>query len=324
MTKVYSRVWITWEKQIRNKSLSRKFDAKLYEFDYPQSALPRYIKSIVKTLVVLFGQRPKVVFVQNPSIVLALLAVLSKCILGNILVVDAHNVGLYPSGKLFKLLAKIILKYSSFTIVTNHALADYVELMGGRPLIIPDPLPSFHNEHELRCMDVDATAVLFICSWANDEPYLEVFKAAESLPQFRFYVTGRSKGRELEYGKPLPNNVILTGYLSDDEYHKKLATSLAVIDLTTRENCLVCGAYEATALERPFIVSNKKAIRDYFVKGCVYIENTAPDIVAGIGLMNENYNELKKSIVIGRAEIETRWNNFFNIALNKLQDKMSK
>ena len=314
MKENFCSTWITWEKQIRNRSLSQKFKAELYEFDYHGNRIARYCKCILKTVGILYKRRNGIVFVQNPSVVLALLALLMRPLFRYLLIIDAHNAAIFPEKKWLKHIATFIFKAADFTIVTNQNLAQVIQNNGGNALILPDPLPTFHDEKNLRELATQSHTVLFICSWASDEPYFEVFKAAESLQDFRFYVTGRSKGKENGYGKPLPINVVLTGYLSDDEYHKKLATSGVIVDLTTRENCLVCGAYEATALERPFIVSDKKAIRDYFKKGCIYVENTTEHITRGIMLMATQQNELKKQVILGRTEIEINWNLLFEKA----------
>lgn len=314
MDKNFCSTWITWEKQIRNRSLSQKFNAKLYELDYHGNQFVRYWKCIFNTISILHKRRNGMVFVQTPSIVLAFLALIMRPFFRYMLIVDAHNAGIFPEKKWLVYIAELILKKADFTIVTNQKLAEVIKNKGGNPLILPDPLPIFHDQKTLMDMDIELNNVLFICSWASDEPYFEVFKTAETLQDFAFFITGRSKGKEHGYGKPLPKNVVLTGYLSDDEYHKKLATSGVIVDLTTREDCLVCGAYEATALERPFIVSDKKAIRDYFKKGCIYVENTTEHITRGIMLMATQQNELKEQVILGRTEIEINWNLLFGKA----------
>lgn len=321
MNENLSSVWITWEKQVRNRSLSGRFNAVLYEYDFSGNQLLRYAKCIFKTLGVIYRGRKGVVFVQNPSVVLALLAVTMKFLLGYLLVVDAHNAAIFPRQKWLQRIAAFIVRRSDFTIVTNQNLADVISQRGGSPLIIPDPLPVFHNENYLRSLAVQAKKVFFICSWASDEPYFEVFKAAESLPDFTFYVTGKSKGKELGYGKALPGNVVLTGYLPDDDYHEMLATSGVILDLTTRDDCLVCGAYEATALERPFVVSDKKAIRAYFQSGCLYVDNNAKDIASGIVQMVEEYVNLKANVESSRLEMTEQWQSLFQKTQSRLLEK---
>ena len=56
----------------------------------------------------------------------------------------------------------------------------------------------------------------------------------------------------------------------------------ATIDLTTRENCLVCGAYESLAAGKPMILSKTRALMNYFSQAAVYVEHTAEDLERGI------------------------------------------
>ena len=50
------------------------------------------------------------------------------------------------------------------------------------------------------------------------------------------------------------------------------------MDLTTRDNCLVCGAYEGVAAGKPLILSDSRATREYFSRGVVYTDNTPESI----------------------------------------------
>ena len=59
-----------------------------------------------------------------------------------------------------------------------------------------------------------------------------------------------------------------------DEYVSMLYSVDATIDLTNRENCLVCGAYESVAAGKPMILSKTQALMEYFNKGAVYVEHT--------------------------------------------------
>ena len=72
----------------------------------------------------------------------------------------------------------------------------------------------------------------------------------------------------------------LTRYLSEDDYVALLRDADVIVDLTTRENCLVCGAYEALALARPLVVSETAALRELLGNGALYTRNVRGDIVA--------------------------------------------
>ena len=279
-----ARIWITWERQRRNHSLSSALGAELFEIRLPGGRVGRYWRSIRRTLSILRRHSPELVFVQNPSIVLAALATTWGRLTRTPVVVDAHNAGVMPfEGRRAwaNLLIKLIFRAARLTIVSNPALQAPVERAGGRAFALPDPMPSIGGS------GVPGTAgpaqVLFICTWAPDEPYLEVIEAARLLGDgVTVHITGRSHGRELAYGRPLPPNVVLTGFLPEHDYESLLRRSDVVIDLTTREDCLVCGAYEAMAVGRPLLVSDTRALRAYFDRGTLYTDNTAGDIAARV------------------------------------------
>ncbi|MFO0754190.1 MAG: glycosyltransferase family 4 protein [Thermodesulfovibrionales bacterium] len=279
------KVWITWETQRRNDSMSRHLNARLYRFDIRRSRLLRYVISLGKTVRVLLRERPGLLFVQNPSLVLALFGVSYGRLFGIPVIVDAHNAGVFPFGgqkRWANRMTRWLFSGAAFTIVSNERLAEYVRQKGGRPVALPDPLPELGGCGEKRGLR-GRVNVLFICSWAADEPYREVIRAAELLEKdVVIHITGSSRGREGRAGGSLPPNVVLTGYLSEEDFVGMLQSCDVVLDLTTREDCLVCGAYEATAAEKPLIVSDTKALRDFFCKGTLYADNTPEDLAEKI------------------------------------------
>lgn len=285
-------LWVTWENQLRNRTLSQNFNAELREVrPRTDHGLIRYLCCIRATVPLLVRWRRKRVVVQNPSLVLALLAIVMKPVLRYQLIMDAHNAGLWPMEGRFRflnLIASLLLRASDYVIVSNRELADYVIAKRGRPLVIPDPLPMH------LCQDLPATpaipgsvesaqaTVVFVCTWASDEPYEEVIQAAAYVPNASFYITGNSRGKEQGIKCAISPNVCLVGYLVDSEYRDLVARADLIIDLTTRQSCLLCGAYEAVALEKPFVLTNTAALREYFSKGGVHVENNADSIAAGV------------------------------------------
>src|SRR5690606_7038749 len=96
--------------------------------------------------------------------------------------------------------------------------------------------------------------VTFICTYAPDEPYLEVFKTAGELSELvNIYVTGKIPEHVKQMD--LPENIKLLGFLSEEDYWEQLYRSHIIIDLARMPDSLVCGAYEALALEIPMILS---------------------------------------------------------------------
>ncbi|MBZ0155118.1 MAG: glycosyltransferase [Alphaproteobacteria bacterium] len=321
------KIWITWETQRRNESMSRRLNARLYRFDIKRNRLMRYGISLWKTLRVLVREKPALLFVQNPSLVLSLFGVSYGRLFGIPVVMDAHNAGVFPfEGQKgwANRLTHYLFRGAAFTIVSNDHLSDYVRQRGGRPVTLPDPLPEFGGQGGKRSLR-GRVNVLFICSWAADEPYLEVIRAAELLKgDITIHITGKSRGKEGRTGRALPGNVVLTGYLSEEEFVGMLHSCDVVIDLTTREDCLVCGAYEATAAEKPLIVSDTKVLREFFCKGTLYTDNTHTNLAEKIREAVRNRERLQQEIRELKREQLADWEDRRREFERLLREKVEK
>lgn len=301
-------IWITWENQRRNGSLSKALSIPLFNLSTHKRGIARYLVSSIKTLKILKSENPGILIVQNPSIILATVALLARNVFSYKLVVDAHNAGLFPKegrSKLMSLWANQLIKRNNLTVVTNESLLNRVESMGGQGFVLPDPLPEIHAEKSA----MQNKNALFICSWAEDEPYLEVIEAAKLISDETIvYITGKWEKKKSCIPNPLPHNVVLTGFVPNDEFERLLVNASVVIDLTTREDCLVCGAYEALAAEKPQILSETKALRSYFSSGAVFTRNKASNIAEAIEHTLENEQELISEATKHKQTVQTNWN----------------
>lgn len=273
------QIWITWERQIRNESMAELLGAKLLEFSYYKNRFFRYFFLTIKTAIAIVKEKPNIVYVQNPSLVLALFSVLFKYIVGYRCVVDQHNSGIFPlEGRFTSLnyIARFVLKHSDFSIITNDGLVDDVLRGGGRPIVIPDPLPGFKYDNishrSSYIIDNKKLNILFICSWSEDEPFMEVLEAAKQLDSNRYHIWVTGKPKKQIFSQKLPDSITLLGFVTEPEYRFFLSSVDAVIVLTKRENCLNCGAYEAVSMEKPGILARKKALMDFFDSGFIFTE----------------------------------------------------
>lgn len=275
-------IWITWERQPRNISMAKMLNIQLHELIVNRSRLIKYPILLIRTVFLLIKRQPKFIFVQNPSIVLSFLAVIIGKIFPVVVIVDAHNSGIYPlEGKslILNYIAKKIIQYAHAIIVTNKNIANYVRDCGGVAIVFPDPLPHYHFAKR-PSINTDVNVFLFICTWADDEPYFEVIDAFSALgDNFHLRITGKfSKRLTKEYVDALPKNITLLGFISEEQYQQELAAADFTIDLTLRSNCLVCGAYESIAMEVPAIVSDTILNREIFDMGFAYAENSSESI----------------------------------------------
>jgi len=252
--------------------------------------------------------------VQNPSAFLTIEAILLKSFFRYILVVDAHNAGVYPFEKHQDKFAKIfpfMHRYADLTVVTNSALSALIEKNGGHPFILPDPLPEFGSTPKT-IKDQEGFIVTFICSFATDEPYLEVMKTVRYLPDdIRIYITGNdsklTESERLQAGA----GIVFTGFMEDGEFVQQLSNSDAIMDLTIFQDCLVCGAYEGVSLGVPLILSDTPALRSWFYKGAVYTNGNAKDLANAVLRVRAERKSLIREVRLLRDEMSARWNDYF-------------
>lgn len=301
-------VWITWEKQRRNAGIAAAINAELFELLSEKNRFVRYIELTRLTIDVIKINKPDAVIAQNPSIVLAMLIVLMKRIFKYKAIIDAHNSGIFPAeGKFIiaNLLAKYLQRNADLTIVTNHNLLDYVIGNGGNGFILPDKIPTPKPQKTLL---EGLKKIVFICTFSCDEPYLSVIESGKLLSsEYRIYITGKYKGK-LKPDIKLPDQIKLTGYLPENEYWNLLYSADVIMDLTTREDCLVCGAYEGLALEKPLILSNTKVNKEFFDSGCVYVDSNSNSILDGIHKSFDNIDNNLRSIKLLKNRLEKNWN----------------
>ena len=254
-------------------------------------------------------EKPKTVFVQNPSIVLCVFAAIVQQIRKAPLIVDAHNMGIAFEhrfrGVVFigQLLNNLIIKHACLTIVTTRSFASIVERQKGKAFVLPDPFPVFDTYQKISFKG--KYNILYVCTFALDEPYCEMIEAAGLMKDVCVHITGRYKTENLP--AYVPENVIFTGFLPDDQYINYLHSVDAVVDLTHRENCLVCGAYEAVSARRPLILSKKQCLMEYFSDAAVYTDNTPADIAACVYAALQNADKMIKQIDAVKQKREDDW-----------------
>jgi len=310
MIRPEEKIWIAWERHRRTIELNKVFSCKLYILTSKLQRIFKYPLLSLKTWKILHKKKPKILLVQNPSIVLTLLAILLKPFYKWKLIVDAHNFGVQPGQNVLKPLNFIfsfLQKRANLTIVTNEGLANLVRKNGGTPYILPDKIPTIDLGEKIELNG--QFCILYICTFSEDEPFMEVIKAADLLnDDVYIYITGAyTKWKKI--AATAPSNIIFTGYLSEKDYWTLLHSVNFTLDLTLLENCLVCGAYESISTGTPMILSDTKALKEYFYKGSVYTLNNAASIARSIAKALEKEPSLRKEVKELNQELSSQWKN---------------
>jgi len=306
-----NRIWITWENQRRSIELAKHFGCKFYMMEFPGKL--RYVYSIISTLRILFRQKPTVLFIQNPSMILATIACLYKIFSNTFLVIDRHTtfrLNKPESGSLririFVALHKFTIRHADLTIITNDHLAQIVKSLGGTPFVLPDKLPDFssHNSMKLK----GKKNFLFVSSFGGDEPIDEVLKSINIVnnKDTYLYISGNFKKLPRQKYENTPDNIIFTGFLSEQDYIDMLFAVDGIIVLTTSDYTMLCGCYEAVSAEKPLVTSKKDVLEHYF-GDAVFVENTAQEIANGINSIIEDPESHTKKISDLKYHITESW-----------------
>jgi len=299
-------LWITWEHHRRTLELCHALSIELCELTSPRSRGLRYVVLLARTTICLLRRRPSLVVVQCPSVVLGLWAALLKPLLGFSLVADLHNEAVRPFSILsstYESVLAFIHATADLCLVSNAHLSDVVERAGGKVFVLPDKLPDMRPRAIVPAGPT--RSVVFVCTYAPDEPFREVIDAARGIdPTVTVFVTGSY--RRVEPLHP-PENVYLTGYVSERDYVALLQTADVIVDLTCIDDCLVCGAYEAVALGKPLVTSDTAALREYFNRGTVYTKHDSQSLAAAMSYALEHSDELAAEMRTLRVELARDW-----------------
>lgn len=303
-------IWIAWERHRRTVELCKHFKFTLFAFVSNRNRVIKHTYFCCKTVYTLIKYRPQTLIVQNPSVVLTFIACVLKRVFGYSLIVDTHNGGILPENKILQKLP-FIFKYfqrkACFSIVTNVQLAKKIANNNGLSFVLPDKIPDFYVVRSKE-MSKDIISVVCICTYGIDEPYEELLKSIGDFDNsIRFYVTGNIGNLAKNGFNYKAENVVFTGFLPEADYWKLLCSADLIVDLTKREDCLVCGAYEALAVEVPMLLSDTAALRNYFFKGAVFSKNTAEDLSRNILYAVSNIETLKKEVLEAKTELKNMW-----------------
>jgi len=237
------------------------------------------------------------------------LAVLLRPIIGYRLILDAHNEAVEPylhRTRLVRALTHWLIRQADRVIVSNRQLAEIVQRQRGHPLILPDALPTPPEVTRFHLREARTVAV--ISTYAGDEPIMEIMEAARLIgPNTHFFVTGNDAKCPESVRQRIPDNVVLTGFLSEVDYWSLLASCDVIVDLSTMDNCLVCGAYEAVALGKPLLLSNNAASVELFSSFAEFTDNTSADIAASIIRLQSESNDFAQTAAMRRDIFETNW-----------------
>ena len=266
----------------------------------------KYTSQASKTFRLLAARRPRLVFVQSPPTFAVMAVWLYGALTGARFVVDAHSAAMLSAyWTRPRWLYRLIARRALATIVTNEHFAQWIRRSGGRALVIRDIPTSFPAGDTFPV--ADAFNVMVVNTFAKDEPLSQVIAAADGLNDVVFHVTGDPRRPGAYVPERVPANVRFTGFLPDPEYYALMASSQAVMCLTTRDHTMQRGACEALWMGKPIVTSRWPLLQEYFRAGTVHVANTADGIRNGVREMVQRHAEYEHEIRRPQAERRGAW-----------------
>lgn len=304
-------VFVTWEDHRRTREICAALTIELHTLTTRTRGLQRYLTLIPRTLWLFARKRSHTVIVQNPSLVLSILAVLARPVFSLRTIMDAHNEAVQPFLNPHPLVCRVsrwLQKRFDYVIVTNRFLAGTVIRNGGRPLVLPDRIPEPIANHGTPLQMDGRCNVVVISTFVKDEPLGEVFSAARELgADYQFYVTGNHSKLEPALAAATPANVSFTGFLSEPQYWNALRQADLVVDLSLMDNCLVCGAYEALAVGTPLVLSDNAAAIELFSEVARFAANSSASIAVAIREARAQAAQLRAQAPQVREKLRADW-----------------
>lgn len=184
-------------------------------------------------------------------------------------------------------------------------------------MILPDVLPEL-NIRETIDLARDQN-ILYVCTFSQDEPYQNVIRAAGLINDTGIYISGDYHKAGINKDE-MPPNILLTGFIPDNDYFVLMNSVDAVMVLTEQEGCLVCGAYEGIVLSKVLILSDTETLREYFSRGSIYVNHDSKSISEGIKKAIDQKEKLENDI----CELKNNLIKDWEVKFESIEGKMKK
>lgn len=291
-----------------------------------------YLNYFINDLRVLVKESPKRVFVQTPPSHALLAPIIYKKIFNKKakIICDLHNamtrepwLNRFGTQKLLTFCDLIICHNEVvYSNILNNNL--YKNFNYNNLVILEDKTPNLKEYIQQVNQDISdkqEPVVFFPASFNNDEPISEVIKAAELLPQFKIIMTGNSSKLKRNFNiekDNLPDNVVITGWITTEEYKKTLNKCDILLGLTIFNDIQMSVSNEGLGAEKVMVLSDTETLRLIYKDGAQYCENNAVSIAENVQIAYKNSCELKKKVSSVKFEKEVRYKNQLRNLLTKI------
>lgn len=273
-----------------------------------------YLINMVVMLVMLFRERPQVVWIQIPQTFLIWPVLIYKVFTKISVVADCHNAMFRPPWNKVPMGIKL-LKHFDLVVVHNESQLLLAKEQGipENLLVVLEDAPAVisHTEKPDGIELYKKPWALFPASFADDEPILELIEAALRMPEVNIFITGNvSKAKKVVDIDSLPENINLMGFLPHEEFNWLLKNSNVILALTKFDGIQLSVCNEAVGVQKAMVLSETPLLRRMFPKGTVFIDPLSDvSISEGVCLAINNEANLTKEMKMFGEHRLIEWRN---------------
>ena len=286
-------------------------------------ALFRYIIQGIDSYGKLRKIRPGLIFVQNPPLPAVILTYI-YCLFNKRtrFAIDTHTAGfLDRKWVIFHPIHKFLAKRAVLNTAHNYKNLEFLEKWGienfrvlqfytpKKEELILEKNNILSERISRRLSNHNGLNVFMVNRFANDDAWEEVVEAARLAKEANFFLTGDFEKISIEKRKTFPANVVLTGYVSHQEFMQLMQKCDVVLALTKRKDTVLWSVREIMAMEKPFVVTDNEVLRHYFSEVAVFSRNDKKELREKIEEAWKNRFETKGKIVAFLEKDKKRWEN---------------
>jgi len=282
-------------------------------------AILRYLAQGAVTLYILFKNRPGAVIAQNPPVFASLTVLLYCKLSGAKFAIDSHTAAFLDAKWMeyygfFKYAAKRAAlnschNYKNLEILKSWGVKSAMVMQFSNPVYNLEKLNLPLNDKKIeQALKASNLPIMMVNRFAPDDDWKTVVKTAELMPEAVFFITGNPADAKSGLDD-LPANVILTGYLSHNEFLKLMRRSNVILAFTLRPDTVLWSIREIMALTKPFVTTDSEVLRHYFAEVALFTKSDAKELKEKISEAIKNETEIKNKIKIFLEKDKIRWND---------------
>jgi len=293
----------------------------------------RYLALFFRTMFLLAGKRPDVVYAQNPPVFCPLTCLLYCRLTGARLVLDHHSIwsvktlgGRSPLSRGIAFLERIVSRAADANTAPHGLWARMLVKMGARHVLVyhdfvrqngrmadgalkremaegPILAIASHGGHPLERLEVEAAAV-----------------GRQKAAGVSLVVSGpREKLDRRFQSLRLPPNVRYVGFLKRETYESLKATADFALNITDEPYTLSHVLFEFAASSLPVVSSKQPVVEELFGDSLLYADSTVEDVAQKVGQLCAGEARTEWSARIRRKQEElTRMHGEEVVALRLL------